>query len=477
MKHKIYNLFCVPKLVLLVFLILVFAWPGGFLERNSIGVFSGFFALAEMSPEEERKALEQELKKLEEKISQYESDITKTQQEKNTLQNQIYVLRNKIKKLDAQIYQSNLIIRDLGLQIDDTQVSIEKTCSEIDVAREQLIDILRAVYEEDQKSEIEILLSSNTLSDFFDNLIALGILTSKSEEVLKHVENLKSILESQEQALTGEKEETERVAKIQALQKQESAEIKQEQEYFLRLTEEEYQDYLKKKEAAEKRAAEIRHRLFELIGVPEGGIEFGQAVELAEYVESQTGVRPAFLLAIIHQESMWHGKFGGNVGQCYLKNAKTGEGIIIRTGQKISRVMKPMGLSGRKGDVNDFLAICKELGRDPYNTPVSCPMSFGYGGAMGPAQFIPSTWVLYKNRIKVITGKPADPWRIEHAFLAAALYLKDLGAGSQSYQGELNAALSYFGCRSSWCIENYGKPVMRRAAQYDEDIKELEKVK
>lgn len=421
MKHKIYNLFCVSKSVLLVFLILVFAWPVGFLARNPVGVFPSFFALAEKSSEEEKEALEQELKELLEQIAEYELDITKTQQEKNTLQNQIYVLRNKIKKLDAQIYQSNLIIKDLGFQIDDTQVSIEKTCSEIDVAREQLIDILRAVYEEDQKSEIEILLSSNTLSDFFDNLIALGILTSKSEEVLKHVENLKSILESQEQALTEEKGETERVAKIQALQKQESAEIKQEQEYFLKLTEAEYQRSLREKAEVEKRVVEIRARIFELIGVPEAPT-FGEALDLAEWVQGQTGIRPAFLLAIITQESA----LGRNVGQCYLPRDPAEN--------KRRRVMHPTR------DVPPFLKITRELGRDPYKTLISCPMASGYGGAMGPAQFIPSTWMNRKHILEPFVRGTPNPWDIRHAFLASALYLRDLGGRAN----ERRAALRYF---------------------------------
>jgi len=56
--------------------------------------------------------------------------------------------------------------------------------------------------------------------------------------------------------------------------------------------------------------------LFELIGVQNNGIEFGEAAQLARQIETQTGVRAAFLLAIIHTESFRNGVFGGNVGQC-----------------------------------------------------------------------------------------------------------------------------------------------------------------
>ncbi|GAH47901.1 unnamed protein product, partial [marine sediment metagenome] len=57
-------------------------------------------------------------------------------------------------------------------------------------------------------------------------------------------------------------------------------------------------------------AAEIRARIFELIGVPKAPT-FGEALDIAKYVEGITGARPAFLLAILQQESA----IGKNVGQ------------------------------------------------------------------------------------------------------------------------------------------------------------------
>jgi membrane-bound lytic murein transglycosylase B len=323
---------------------------------------------------------------------------------------------------------------------------------------------------------IEILLAEGKLSDFFDNLVYLETLNTKNQELLTNIKKMKEYLEGQKQNLEEEKQDFENLVIIQALQKKESEGAKQDKNYYLKLTEAEYQKQLLEQKDIEKKAAEISHRLFELIGVTEGGIEFGEAVKIAKYVETVTGVRAAFLLAIISQESMMYGKFGANVGQCYLKNQKTGAGIVASTGKAVSSVMKPTR------DVSPFLITCKKLGRDPYKTLVSCPMSYGWGGAMGPAQFIPSTWALYENRVAKITGKPADPWNINDAFLAAGLLLEDSGAAKQTYNNELNAALSYFAgpnwFKSSYkniYIRDYGNPVMARAASFAKDIQTLEK--
>lgn len=395
-----------------------------------------------------------------------EADLSKTGDEKKTLQNKIYSLNSKIKNLNYKVYQSNLVIKDLGVQIEDTKDSIVTTSSKIDDSKDKLANILRTIYEEDQKPMVEVLLSEQDLSGFFDNLIALEILSNENKELLYSIKTLKTNLVQQEETLGGERDDLEDMIKIQKVQIEENDKTKQEQQYYLNITEQQYQKQLQEKKETDEKASAIRARIFELAGVP-AAPTFGEALEIAESIEKLTGVRPALLLAVLTQES----NIGKNVGQCYIKNPATGAGVGIRTGNAIDRVMKP------SRDVSHFLSITKELGRDPYNTPVSCPMSYGWGGAMGPAQFIPSTWIIYRDELSKITGKPGDPWDIKDAFLAAALYLKDYGAAQQTYNGEWKAAMIYFSGTSQRTKYNgygfYGDSVMKITAGYAEDIKAI----
>lgn len=413
-----------------------------------------------ISKSECRELLETCEKYFDQKSKQIEADLSKTRVEKKTLQNQIYSLKKEIENLNLKIYQGNLIIKDLTLQILDTQNSIEQTLQEIDKKKEKLAEVLRMIYEEDQKSPLEILLAENKISDFFNNLIALESLSERNKDLLKDIKHLKEILENQKIALDQEKEDLENQLLIQLLQKQKTEEIKKEQEYLLSKTEgkeAQYQAYLKE---TKEKVAEIRTRIFELIGVSKAPT-FGEAVELAKYVEKITGIRPAFLLAILTQES----NIGKNVGECYLRNLKTGGGIVAKTGKEIERVMNP------SRDIPYFLQITKDLGRDPYNTLVSCPMEYGWGGAMGPGQFIPSTWMLYKDKAKVILGKDPDPWEIKDAFLMTGIYLRELGG----LNDEWTAAMRYFS-GSSWkkYEEFYGNSVISLAQKYQKDIELLE---
>ena len=98
---------------------------------------------------------------------------------------------------------------------------------------------------------------------------------------------------------------------------------------------------------------------------------------------------------------------------------------------------------------------------------------------MGPAQFIPTTWLLYEDAITKITGNnPPNPWDPKDAFIASALLLRDNGASTQIYQDEINAALKYL-AGSNWkksAYRFYGDDVLSLAGKYQEQIDLLKQI-
>ena len=419
----------------------------------------------------------------EEKSSQIEGDIAITKQEEDSYNKQISLLSGEIGRLQNEIYQGNLRVEDLNLQVEDTTSSIEQTVSEVQGVEENLIQVLRVIYEEDKKSLLEIFLSENKISDFFDNLVSLELLGSKNKDLLGKIKNLRNYLEDQRQSLDGEKTDLEKVIKVQLYQEQQSSDLKKDQQYLLALTEAEYQQYLQEKKEVEAKEAQIRTRIFNLAGISDAPT-FGEAIQVAELVASQIRIRPAFLLAIISQESA----MGRNVGQCYITDPVTGGGIY-KGGHPIERIIRS---TVRQYQDKSDLALFLEMTGDNFSTtPVSCwipqcaiswngrlyfsgasvtsngsivcsksgYVPFGFGGAMGPAQFIPSTWKMYEDKVMTYTGKSiASPWDVRDSFTASALYLSELGAYTQSYWDEYRAASRYYGGSDS-----YAGGVMTRA--------------
>jgi hypothetical protein len=153
---------------------------------------------------------------------------------------------------------------------------------------------------------------------------------------------------------------------------------------------------------------------------------------------------------------------GANVGKCYVTNFQTGDGVNAKSGSAVSGVMSPTR------DVPGFRVILSAIGGEPTKQVVSCPLDIGWGGAMGPAQFIPSTWLLMKGEVASalgISGMP-DPWNPAHAFMASAMYLSNLGAGSGTYTAERNAACKYYSGRACGLVKGnttYGNSVVAKA--------------
>ncbi|MDO8524345.1 MAG: hypothetical protein Q7R99_01810 [bacterium] len=414
-------------------------------------------------PKEQFQALLEKCKVYyEEKSTQLEGDIKKTAGNKKTLSNEISTLKSKIKNLDYKISQSSIMVKDLGVQIKSTENSIGQTQGQILTTQERLALTLQLRYEEDHKSVVEVLLGERSLSAFFDNLVALENLNMSIQDLLGEIKDLKTNLETQKVSMDTEKKGLESAIALQNLQKSDSATQKVKQENFLKMTEKEYQKYLVEQKDAKDKAGKIGSMLFQLLEVPQGGIKFEDAVALAKTIANQTGIRAAFSLGILWQET----RIGQVQGGCYLKDVSTGEGVYIKSGNKAPQTMKPSRDVPKFLDLITALNNAGKLKTDAFSTPVSCCMIsggkyYGWGGAMGPAQFIPSTWALYQAKIEKISGSvPANPWNIRDSFLANALYLKDLGAGSQTYAKELYAAGRYFGDPSS----SYGKSVMTAAA-------------
>ncbi len=143
-----------------------------------------------------------------------------------------------------------------------------------------------------------------------------------------------------------------------------------------------------------------------------------------------------------------------------MTNIKTGDGVGKNTGTIFKGVMKA------PRDTVPFADIANRLGFDSKTKPVSCPQIGGYGGGMGPSQFIPSTWVGLEKRIaKAIGVVTPDPWIPRDAFYASAFYLADLGASSGTYTGESQAAAKYY-AGSAWKTrgKNYAASVMKHAS-------------
>ena len=412
-----------------------------------------------------RSQLEKQLQDLEKELQQVTSQLQSQKGQSASLKRDIDILNTKITQSKLDIKAKNILIEKLGGEIDTKNQKIYSLSEKIENEKDSLAQLIRKDYElQDETSFIHVIMSGQTISDFYRDLDDFESVQDSIHESLGVVRTYKSIAEVEKTVLEKKQDEQEAArAKLESAKRAVEQNEKDKQS-LLKVSKGKESEYEKVKAQKEKEKAQILAALFSLRD-SSVQINFEQALAYATAAGKATGVRPAFILAILKQET----NIGANQGSCYLTNPDTGAGVS-KSGKVFSNVMKPTR------DVKPFLSITSRLGRDYTKTLVSCPLAGGgWGGAMGPSQFIPSTWVLLESRVEKILGIPtASPWSPRDSFYASALYLADLGAGDQTYTGEKNAACRYYSGRKcdnkSPANSFYGNSVMAIAEKMQANI-------
>ena len=187
---------------------------------------------------------------------------------------------------------------------------------------------------------------------------------------VQQVAGLQSQLQNEEQQFEASKSDAASAAAYQAAQAQEVASTKTQEAQLLPATQGQESKYQALLAQTQVSAAQIRNQIFQLLG----GGQFHSRMRIN--MRRWHRMRPA---------STRHSSSRSWIAS--PRSARISASAIIKTAMSPSN--QPL-----------FLAITQSLNLDPSEMMVSCPNADGvYGGAMGPAQFEPSTWDIYASAV------------------------------------------------------------------------------
>ena len=427
-------------------------------------------ARAQTLTPEQRAALQKQYDELQAEIAQYQKVIDDTRTKEASLQGDVTQLNAQINKAQSEINQRTITINQLSSEITQKTQSINTLQTQLDQGHESLAKLLREKNEIETTPLMVVALSSGSLSDFLSDVDDIDSVNQNLQALFDQLRGVKTQTEAQKEQLAAQQSAQLDARHDVVVLKQAVSTAKQQKTDELTVTKGQESAYNKVLADKQAQATQIRNALFDLRDT--SGITFESALNYATLAQQKTGVRAALTLAILSQES----DLGKNIGSCEVTDLTTGDGTNISSGDFYQKVMKA------PRDTDPFQSIASASGRDWRTTPVSCPLgkvytaSRGYGGALGPSQFIPSTWDIFAPRIKSSLGLPRDPdpWNPQDAIMATALYLKDLGAAAGTYSAERNAACKYYSGRScdtrSPINYTYGNSVIAKADTFQKNI-------
>ncbi len=427
----------------------------GFILVGLVFTYPHKIHAAESNQQIQINELTEQIRQIQAQIAEYESQIETNSSKATTLKGEINTLERQISKIQLAIRSLQAEISKTSLEIKETEKEISQRQSQLQTQLAALGKYIRDQRQLDDHSLTEILFQNDSLSDFFSDIKNLSTAQNRVQGFIASVQEIKNDLESRNEDLRDKKSDLEELRGIQDSERASlQSSISRKNELFKETKGEEAR-YQKLVQKSKQDLAKIQEQISNL---QKNGVSVQDAVTYGKLAAERSGIRPAFLLAILEVET----GLGRNVGtgnwmddmvKCYL------------------RLGKPQRAETEK---NAFLKITSQLGIDPNSVKVSKEPNYGCGGAMGPAQFLASTWLAYQERVAAVTGhNPPNPWNIEDAFTAAAIKLAQGGASSKTRQGEIGAAKAYISGKSSCTTKicnYYSNAVLSKAAIIEQNL-------
>lgn len=427
-------------ILIILLLVLVAIWP--FLDASA-------------DLQNEIDARNRQIEQLQKQIDDYQRQIDENGQKAKTLSGEIGSLNAQINKVLLEIRSLGIAIDQTKLEANNTQDQIEEAQKKLDLHKIALAQYIRILNQADQENLTQVLFKHATISNFFDNIKNLRDTQNNLRTTIVSIRELKSDLEQKKNDLFEKKNDLERLKSLEQSEKRTLDQAKNQKDKLLKDTKGQETKFQQLVKQSKQDIERIKEQVFYL---QQNGVTVEEAIKFGQLAAIRLGIRPAFLIAILEVES----GLGRNVGtgnwltdmyNCYVKLGKP----TRAEAEKIA-----------------FLAIVSKLGLNPDTVKVSREPNYGCGGALGPAQFLPTTWLAYEERVALLTGhQPPSPWNIEDAFMASAVKLATAGAIAKTRTAEIGAAKAYIGgkttCSSRIC-NYYANAVLNKAAIIEQSL-------
>ena len=141
------------------------------------------------------------------KIDETEAQKEQVSQEKSDVQKQVDELNSQISEYESQIGELDYKINDLNTQITDAENQINEKQENYDKQQELLEKRLVATYEAGETSFLDVLLSSESLTDLISNYYLISEIAEADIGLMEKIENEKKEIEEAKTTLENSKKE------------------------------------------------------------------------------------------------------------------------------------------------------------------------------------------------------------------------------------------------------------------------------
>lgn len=212
----------------------------------------------------------------------YADTINDLNNQKNSTNSEMNAIKKKIKdaqaskapyeqkkkEIDAQLDKANAELSELNMQIASLQSDItakEKEIKNLSDEESEANDLfkerMRALYEDNSLSYVDVILNSTSISDFFYRIDVIRQVSDYDQNVIAQIVNKKEIIEDSKEELETKQAEVEKVQKQAEAKKATVQQLNNENQAVLNSINSDISEYEKQLKAEEQEAARIESRI------------------------------------------------------------------------------------------------------------------------------------------------------------------------------------------------------------------------
>jgi len=178
----------------------------------------------------------QAIQELEEQVQETEGDLVDTRRIERSLQTQIQIIEGEIKRLELEIEITEEKITEATLTIQKLELEITQTNEDITTQRNRIRVLLQTIYEEEDRTFVELVLGADAFSEVFDQVHYTELLQREIADLLAELKDLKDALEQQKTQVEQERVTLDLLKNELGVRKTLAEDQREEKEYLLRIT-------------------------------------------------------------------------------------------------------------------------------------------------------------------------------------------------------------------------------------------------
>jgi peptidoglycan hydrolase CwlO-like protein len=248
--------------------------------KKVFAIFALFLLSFLVVPVNVQATLQDDLNNVNEEINEAKDELAALKAEKNTLQGQINAFNKEISNIEYQISLTDRKVNLLNAQIVQTAKEIKQAELDLAHAKNQLSEIIKAMYEDGQLSALEVVAKSNSFSEYVNRSEYMEQMQVKVKDNADKVVALKNKLDANKLQLESGKKETLALKSEQLGQRTEVAGKKSAKDNLLAITKGNESTYLNLVKNLQKERDKIEAEIWSNANgyVSLGSIEKGQIV-------------------------------------------------------------------------------------------------------------------------------------------------------------------------------------------------------